>query len=80
MAAILQHFQKVSSGEEKTSCPQQIVAVAKKWTSDIKSLLANHMPHPCVVITAPEEAALYADVQQVGVSRQQIPQREVEQL
>ncbi|XP_067349996.1 putative ATP-dependent RNA helicase TDRD12 [Channa argus] len=65
MATILQHFQKVTSSEEKASCPQQIVAVAKHWTSHMEGLLASHMPYPCIVITAPEEAALYGNVQQI---------------
>ncbi|KAK5866824.1 hypothetical protein PBY51_011368 [Eleginops maclovinus] len=65
MATILQHFQKVTSSEEKTSCPQQLVAVAKKWTIHMEALLANHMPYPCIVITVPKEAALYGDVQQI---------------
>ncbi|AWP07948.1 putative ATP-dependent RNA helicase TDRD12 [Scophthalmus maximus] len=65
MAAILQHFQKVTSTEEKASCPQQLIAVAKRWTSHMESLLTNHMPYPCIVMTVPEEAALYGNVQQV---------------
>lgn len=66
MATILQHFQKVTSSEKKASCPQQLVAVAKRWTSHMDRLLANHMPHPCIVVTVPEEVALYGDVQQVS--------------
>uniref|UniRef100_A0A8D3E4K2 RNA helicase n=1 Tax=Scophthalmus maximus TaxID=52904 RepID=A0A8D3E4K2_SCOMX len=65
MVAILQHFQKVTSTEEKASCPQQLIAVAKRWTSHMESLLTNHMPYPCIVMTVPEEAALYGNVQQV---------------
>ncbi|KAM9854853.1 putative ATP-dependent RNA helicase TDRD12 [Aulostomus maculatus] len=65
MATILQHFQRVTSGEEKASCPQQLVAVAKRWTSHMEGLLANHMPYPCIIMTAPEEAALYGNVQQI---------------
>ncbi|XP_039989883.1 putative ATP-dependent RNA helicase TDRD12 isoform X2 [Xiphias gladius] len=65
MATILQHFQKVTSSEEKASCPQQLVAVAKRWTSHMEALLTNHMPYPCIVMTIPEEAALYGNVQQV---------------
>ncbi|KAF3855308.1 hypothetical protein F7725_023363 [Dissostichus mawsoni] len=55
---------KVTSSEEKTSCPQQLVAVAKRWTNHFEALLANHMPYPCIVVTTPEEAALYGNVQQ----------------
>ncbi|XP_054475841.1 putative ATP-dependent RNA helicase TDRD12 isoform X2 [Anoplopoma fimbria] len=65
MATILQHFQKVTSSEEKASCPQQLVAVAKRWTSHMEGLVANHMPYPCIVMTVPEEAALYGNVQQI---------------
>ncbi|XP_032378783.1 putative ATP-dependent RNA helicase TDRD12 [Etheostoma spectabile] len=64
MATILQHFQKVTTSEEKASCPQQLVAVAKRWNSHMEGLLANHMPYPCIVMTVPEEAALYGNVQQ----------------
>ncbi|XP_028264537.1 putative ATP-dependent RNA helicase TDRD12 [Parambassis ranga] len=65
METILQHFQKVTSSEKKASCPQQLVAVAKRWIGHMDSLLANHMPCPYIVITVPEEAALYGNVQQV---------------
>ncbi|CAJ1055897.1 uncharacterized protein tdrd12 isoform X4 [Xyrichtys novacula] len=65
MATVLQHFQKVTTNTQKGSCPQQLVATAKRWTNHMEGLLANHMPHPCVVITIPEEAALYGNVQQV---------------
>ncbi|KAM4734527.1 putative ATP-dependent RNA helicase TDRD12 [Anableps anableps] len=65
MATILQHFQKVTSSEEKASCPWQLVAVAKRWTSPMEDLISNHMPSPSVVITVPEEAALYGNIQQV---------------
>ncbi|KAM7003443.1 putative ATP-dependent RNA helicase TDRD12 [Tautogolabrus adspersus] len=65
MATILQHFQKVTSSEQKASCPQQLVAVTKRWTSHMEGLLANHMPHPCIVLTVPEEAALYGNVHQI---------------
>ncbi|XP_062246116.1 putative ATP-dependent RNA helicase TDRD12 [Platichthys flesus] len=64
MEIILQHFQKVTSSEEKASSPQQLVAVAKRWTSQVEGLLTNHMPYPCIVMTVPEEAALYGNVQQ----------------
>ncbi|XP_071316534.1 putative ATP-dependent RNA helicase TDRD12 isoform X3 [Trachinotus anak] len=65
MVTILQHFQKVTCSEEKASCPQQLVAVAKRWTSHMEGLLTNHMPYPCIVMTVPEEAALYGNVQQI---------------
>ncbi|XP_068458572.1 putative ATP-dependent RNA helicase TDRD12 isoform X2 [Clinocottus analis] len=65
MDTILQHFQKVTSSEENASCPQQLVAVAKRWTSRMEGLVANHMSCPCIVIAVPEEAALYGNVQQI---------------
>uniref|UniRef100_A0A8C4GVP4 RNA helicase n=1 Tax=Dicentrarchus labrax TaxID=13489 RepID=A0A8C4GVP4_DICLA len=65
MLTILQHFQKVTSSEEMASCPQQLIAVAKRWTSNMDGLLANYMPYPSIVISVPEEAALYGNVQQV---------------
>ncbi|XP_055011721.1 putative ATP-dependent RNA helicase TDRD12 isoform X2 [Boleophthalmus pectinirostris] len=64
MTNILQHFQKVVSSEDKRSCPQQIVAVSKRWTSQMEGLITSHMPHPSIIITVPEEAALYANIQQ----------------
>lgn len=70
MATILQHFQKVTSREEKASCPKQLVAVAKRWTGHMEGLLTNHMPSPCIVMTVPEEAAVYGDVQQVSHCRE----------
>uniref|UniRef100_A0A665TAV9 RNA helicase n=1 Tax=Echeneis naucrates TaxID=173247 RepID=A0A665TAV9_ECHNA len=65
MVTILQHFQKVTSREENASCPQQLVAVAKKWTNHMEGLLTNHMPYPSIIMTVPEEAALYGNVQQI---------------
>ncbi|KAM9753696.1 putative ATP-dependent RNA helicase TDRD12 [Menidia menidia] len=62
MATIVEHFQKVTSNEEKV--PKQLVAVAKRWTSHMEDLITNHMPSPCIVITVPEEAALYGNVHQ----------------
>uniref|UniRef100_A0A3P9NCA3 RNA helicase n=1 Tax=Poecilia reticulata TaxID=8081 RepID=A0A3P9NCA3_POERE len=65
MGTILQHFQKVTSSEEKASCPRQLVAVTKRWTSPMEDLISKHMPDPSIVITVPEEAALYGNIQQV---------------
>uniref|UniRef100_UPI0037E94DDE putative ATP-dependent RNA helicase TDRD12 n=1 Tax=Semicossyphus pulcher TaxID=241346 RepID=UPI0037E94DDE len=65
MATILQHFQKVTCSEQNASCPQQLVAVAKRWTSHMEGFLANHMPYPNIVMTVPEEVALYGNVQQI---------------
>ncbi|KAM9814317.1 putative ATP-dependent RNA helicase TDRD12 isoform 2-T3 [Syngnathus typhle] len=65
MEKILQHFQKISSRQEMSSCPQQLIAVAKRWTSHMEALIAEHMPFASVLIAAPEEAALYGNVQQL---------------
>ncbi|KAM4619200.1 putative ATP-dependent RNA helicase TDRD12 [Polymixia lowei] len=65
MVTILQHFQKVTSAEERTSCPRQLLAVGKCWSSHMEGLLTNHMSSPCIIITLPEEAALYAGVHQM---------------
>ncbi|XP_045892826.1 putative ATP-dependent RNA helicase TDRD12 isoform X2 [Micropterus dolomieu] len=64
MGTILQHFHKVTSTQNGSS-PKQLVAVAKRWTGHMEGLLANHMLYPCIVITLPEEAALYGNVQQI---------------
>ena len=66
MDTILHHFQKVTSSEKNTFCPQQVVALAERWTSQMEHLLVNHMPYPCIVMTIPEEVALYGDIQQVS--------------
>lgn len=65
MATILQHFQKVISSPGRSRCPQQLVAVAKRWNSHMDQLVAVHMPYPCIVVAVPEESALYGNVQQV---------------
>ncbi|XP_051808065.1 putative ATP-dependent RNA helicase TDRD12 [Acanthochromis polyacanthus] len=65
MVSILQHFRKVTSSEMTASCPQQLVAIAKRWTSHMEGLLADHMPYPCIVITVPQEAAFYGNIQQI---------------
>ncbi|XP_077453225.1 putative ATP-dependent RNA helicase TDRD12 [Stigmatopora argus] len=65
MEKILQHFKKIISRPEMSSSSQQLVAVAKRWTSHMEALVADHMPHAYVVIAAPEEAALYGNVHQV---------------
>uniref|UniRef100_A0A3Q3A4F7 RNA helicase n=1 Tax=Kryptolebias marmoratus TaxID=37003 RepID=A0A3Q3A4F7_KRYMA len=64
MDTILQHFQKVTCSEE-TFCPKQLVVVAKRWTNHMETLIGSHMPSPYIIISVPEEAALYGNVQQV---------------
>ncbi|XP_034163027.2 putative ATP-dependent RNA helicase TDRD12 isoform X1 [Pangasianodon hypophthalmus] len=64
MTAILQHYQKVVSRAERTMCVQQIVAVDSRWCRELETVVRNHMVNPCIIITVPEEAALYGGVQQ----------------
>ncbi|XP_061919273.1 putative ATP-dependent RNA helicase TDRD12 isoform X1 [Entelurus aequoreus] len=64
MESILQHFQTVNSRKEMALYPQQLVAVAKRWTSHMEAMVTNYMPYPCITIAASEEAALYGNVQQ----------------
>ncbi|KAK7116981.1 hypothetical protein R3I94_022497 [Phoxinus phoxinus] len=64
MSVILKHFQKVVSGEERSSCPRQIIAVGGRWSAGIQALVREHMIYPSVIITVMEEAALYGRVHQ----------------
>ncbi|XP_016112387.1 putative ATP-dependent RNA helicase TDRD12 [Sinocyclocheilus grahami] len=64
MSVILKHFQKVVSGEERSSCPRQIIAVGSRWSTGIEALVREHMIYPSVIITVMEEAALYGRVHQ----------------
>ncbi|XP_004086289.2 putative ATP-dependent RNA helicase TDRD12 isoform X1 [Oryzias latipes] len=65
MTTILQHFHKVTTGEEKALFPQQLVCVAKRWSPHMEAMVAAYMPYPSIVITIPEEAGLYGNVQQL---------------
>lgn len=65
MVTILQHFRKGNLKGETMSRCHQLVAVAKRWSGHMGHLLANYMPHPCIVLSVLEEVALYADIQQV---------------
>ncbi|XP_024137351.1 putative ATP-dependent RNA helicase TDRD12 isoform X1 [Oryzias melastigma] len=65
MKTILQHFHKVVSTEEKTLYPQQLVCVAKRWSPQMEAMVTAYMPYPSIVITIPEEAGLYGNVQQI---------------
>lgn len=67
MTTILQHYQKVTSSQGRSRCPQQLVAVAKRWHRHLDQLVAVHMPYPCIIVGVPEENALYGNVQQVNV-------------
>ncbi|KAF4095368.1 putative ATP-dependent RNA helicase TDRD12 isoform X3 [Onychostoma macrolepis] len=64
MSVILKHFQKVVSGEERSSCPRQIIAVGSRWSAGIEALVREHMIYPSIIITVMEEAALYGRVHQ----------------
>ena len=66
MSVILKHFQKVVSGEERSSCPRQIIAVGGRWSDGIQALVREHMIYPSVIITVMEEAALFGRVHQVS--------------
>lgn len=47
-------------------CVQQLVAVGSHWCRELETVVWNHMVNPCIIITVPEEAALYGGVQQVS--------------
>ncbi|CAM4735408.1 unnamed protein product [Leuciscus chuanchicus] len=64
MSVILKHFKKLVSGEERSSCPRQIIAVGGRWSDGIQALVREHMIYPSVIITVMEEAALYGRVHQ----------------
>ncbi|XP_053341877.1 putative ATP-dependent RNA helicase TDRD12 [Clarias gariepinus] len=63
MIIILQHYQKVVSRPERM-CVQQLVAVGSRWCRELETVVQNYMFNPCIIITVPEEAALYGGVQQ----------------
>nr|XP_026247073.1 putative ATP-dependent RNA helicase TDRD12 [Urocitellus parryii] len=65
MFAILDNFKKNVEVEERESAPHQIIAVGIHWSRHIEHLIREFMNDPYIVITAPEEAALYGNVQQV---------------
>ncbi|KAM3920639.1 putative ATP-dependent RNA helicase TDRD12 [Leptodactylus fuscus] len=62
MSEILQIYKKTIENRDGT--PQQIVAVGSKWTHEMQ-LLLQYMSTPRVVITRMEQAAVFANVQQV---------------
>lgn len=66
MTAILQHYQKVVSREDRPMCVRQLVAVGSRWCRELEPVVRNHMINPCIIFTVPEEAALYGGVQQVS--------------
>ncbi|XP_069854651.1 putative ATP-dependent RNA helicase TDRD12 isoform X3 [Dipodomys merriami] len=63
--AILDNFRKNIEVEERESVPHQVIAVGVHWSRHIEHLVQEFLNDPYIVITAPEEAALYGSVQQV---------------
>ncbi|MBZ3885328.1 DEAD-box ATP-dependent RNA helicase 20, partial [Sciurus carolinensis] len=59
------NFKKNVEVEERESAPHQIIAVGIHWSKHVEHLIREFMNDPYIVITAPEEAALYGNVQQV---------------
>nr|XP_055047822.1 putative ATP-dependent RNA helicase TDRD12 [Misgurnus anguillicaudatus] len=64
LTVILKHFQKVVSGEERASCPRQIIAVGSRWCAGMEGLVRDYMIYPSIIISVMEEAALYGSVHQ----------------
>ncbi|XP_040264894.1 putative ATP-dependent RNA helicase TDRD12 [Bufo bufo] len=64
ISEILQIYKKIVSVENRDGAPQQIVAVGSKWTHDMQ-LVLQYMATPRIVITKMEQAAVFANVQQV---------------
>lgn len=65
ITTVLQHFQRMNLKGEARFRSQQLVAVAKRWTAPMDSLVSNYMPYACIVVSVLKEVALYAGVQQV---------------
>ncbi|XP_063814435.1 putative ATP-dependent RNA helicase TDRD12 isoform X2 [Pseudophryne corroboree] len=64
MSVILETYKKMVSSENRDVTPQQIVAVGSTWHHDIE-LLLQYTTSPQVIITRMEQAAVFANVQQV---------------
>ncbi|XP_077144788.1 putative ATP-dependent RNA helicase TDRD12 isoform X2 [Ranitomeya variabilis] len=64
MSEILQTHKKIVSVENREGTPQQIVAVGSKWIHETR-LLLQYMPTPRVIFTRMEQAAIFANVQQI---------------
>ncbi|KAM4826009.1 putative ATP-dependent RNA helicase TDRD12 isoform 4-T4 [Thomomys bottae] len=63
--AILDNFKKNVEVDERESAPHQVIAVGVHWSRHVEHLVQEFLNDPYIVITAPEEAALYGSVQQV---------------
>ncbi|XP_072554532.1 putative ATP-dependent RNA helicase TDRD12 isoform X5 [Paramormyrops kingsleyae] len=59
--AVLQYFRK----EERALSLRQLIAVGTRWSHHMEALVKESMRDPCVIITVPEEAALYGNVRQM---------------
>ncbi|XP_073416939.1 putative ATP-dependent RNA helicase TDRD12 isoform X2 [Dendrobates tinctorius] len=64
MSEILHAYKKIVSVENREGTPQQIVAVGSKWIHETR-LLMQYMSTPRVVFTRMEQAAVFANVQQI---------------
>ncbi|XP_075694549.1 putative ATP-dependent RNA helicase TDRD12 [Rhinoderma darwinii] len=64
MSEILRIYKKIVTAESRDGTPQQIVAVGSKWIRDMQ-LLRQYTSTPQVVIARMEQAAVFANVQQV---------------
>ncbi|XP_069594530.1 putative ATP-dependent RNA helicase TDRD12 [Ranitomeya imitator] len=64
MSEVLQMHKKIVSVENREGTPQQIVAVGSKWIHETR-LLLQYMPTPRIVFTRMEQAAVFANVQQI---------------
>uniref|UniRef100_A0AAR2JQH6 RNA helicase n=1 Tax=Pygocentrus nattereri TaxID=42514 RepID=A0AAR2JQH6_PYGNA len=65
MAVILRHFQEVVSKKERAVCPRQIITVSNHWSRELEGMVREYMISPCIIVTVPEEAAVYGSVHQM---------------
>ncbi|NXE00854.1 DBP2 helicase, partial [Chaetorhynchus papuensis] len=56
---------KKASAQTQGNPPRQIIAVGTQWNKHITPLMKDFMNDPYIVITVPEEAAIFGNVQQV---------------
>ncbi|XP_077319462.1 putative ATP-dependent RNA helicase TDRD12 [Lithobates pipiens] len=64
MSAILEAYKKTVSVETRDDTSQQVVAIGNAWHQDMQ-LLLNYTSGPQVIITRMEQAAVFANVQQI---------------
>ncbi|XP_063053944.1 putative ATP-dependent RNA helicase TDRD12 [Engraulis encrasicolus] len=65
MEEVLRHFRDVVSSPPGSQTPKQLVAVGSSWSAGMEGLLTGYMWDPSVIITVPQEAALYGGVHQM---------------